>query len=62
MPENVIYSNKLVVSEEEVLCILLKRFSYPIRLGDTVPRFGRSVPQLSITAVMTNLLFNLYHQ
>ena len=60
--ENVICSNRLVVSGEEALCILLKRFSYPIRLRDIVPRIRRSVPQLSmIAADMTNLLFNMYH-
>ena len=31
IPENVICSNILVVLREEALCILLKRFSYPMR-------------------------------
>ena len=61
--ENVICSNSLGVSRKEALCILLKkRFSYPLRLEDMVPRFGGSVSQLSmIPAEMTNLLFNMYH-
>ncbi|CAB4044284.1 Hypothetical predicted protein [Paramuricea clavata] len=30
----------------EALCILLKRFAYPVRYCDMVPMFGRSVPEL----------------
>ena len=50
------------LSGEEGLCILVKRFSYPIRHGGMAPRFGLSGPELSMIAVdMTNLLFNMYH-
>ena len=28
------------------LCILLKRFAYPCRLSDLIPRFGLSEPEL----------------
>jgi len=31
----------------EALCMFLKRFAYPCRCSDTVPRFGRPVPILS---------------
>ena len=62
IPENVICSNILVVLREEVLCILLKRFSYPMCRGDMVPRLGCSDHQFSmITSDMANLLFNMYH-
>ena len=47
IPDEVIFSNRLVVSGVEAVSILHKRFSYPIRLGDMIPRFGRPVPQLS---------------
>ena len=29
-------------------CMLLKRFAYPCRLSDMIPRFGRSVPEISL--------------
>lgn len=32
----------------EGLCIALRRFAYPCRLSDLIPRFGRPVPELSI--------------
>ena len=32
----------------EALCMLLKRFAYPCRYRDMVPRFGRPVPVLSM--------------
>ena len=32
----------------ESLIMLLKRFVYPYRLSDMVPRFGRSVPEISL--------------
>ena len=50
IPDEIVFSNRLVASGIEATCILLKRYSYPIRLGDMVPRFGRSVPQLSMIA------------
>ena len=40
--------NGVVFYGIEALCILLKRFAYPCRYGDMVPRFGRAVPQLSM--------------
>ena len=32
----------------EVLCIMLKRFSYPCRYSDLVARFGHPVPVMSM--------------
>ena len=40
--------NGTVASGEEGLLMLLKRFAYPCRLSDMVPRFGRSVPEISL--------------
>ena len=40
------FFKRLVVSGVEAVSILLKRSSYPIRLGNIIPRFGRPVPQL----------------
>ncbi len=43
----------------EALCILLKRFAYPVRYCDMVPMFGRSVPELcKITQYGINHVFN----
>ena len=36
IPDEVIFSKRLVVSGVEAVSILLKRFSYPIRLGDMI--------------------------
>ena len=39
----------------------MKRFTYPCRYADFVPRFGRPVPQLSmITNLILDYLFNRY--
>ena len=46
----------------EALCILLKRFAYPVRYCDMVPLFGRSVPELCrIVHCMVNLIYENYH-
>lgn len=39
----------MVVDSVEALCICLKRFAYPCRYADLIPRFGRPVPQLCMT-------------
>lgn len=44
IPEEIKCYNRLVVDGIETLCILLKRFAYPIRYNDMIPRFGRPVP------------------
>lgn len=42
----------------EALCILLKRFAYPVRYCDMVPLFARSVPELCrIVHFMMNLIY-----
>lgn len=43
-------------------CTLLKRFAYPFRYLDMIPRFARPVPQLSmITNHMINLIYNNWY-
>ena len=43
----------------EGLCIYLKRFAYPCRHFDTMPRFGLPVPQLSkISNLVMNFVYN----
>lgn len=48
IPDTLSCPNGTVASGEEGLLMLLKRFAYPCRLSDMVPRFGRSVPELSL--------------
>ena len=63
IPNRIVCYNRVVVQGTEATCILLKRYAYPIRFGDMVPRFGRSAPQLSmIASEMTNLVYNLHHR
>ena len=42
--------NGVVVGTVEGLCIALKRFAYPCRYADLIPRFGRPVSQLCMVA------------
>lgn len=51
--------NGTAASGEEGLLMLLKRFAYPCQLSDMVPRFGRSVPEISlILAEVTDHVVN----
>ena len=62
IPDVIVCNNRLHVDGIEALCILLRRFSYPIRFGDMVPKFGRPEPQLSMIAGdMTNFVYNIHH-
>ena len=54
-------SNGVVADHIEALCMCLKRFTYPCRYADLVPRFGRPVPQLCmIIHLVVDYLFNRY--
>ena len=48
IPQYFVCSNGTVASGMEGLLMLLKRFAYPCRLSDMIPRFGRSVPEISL--------------
>ena len=51
----------MFVEPIEALCICLKRYTYPCRYADLVPRFGRPVPQLSmITNLVVDCLLDIY--
>ena len=43
----------------EALCITLRRFAYPCRYSDLIPRFGRPVPELSM---ISNLVMETIYQ
>ena len=45
--------------EWKLLCIYLKRFAYPSRYSDIIPRFGRDIPQLSM---ISNLIMNFIYE
>ena len=47
LPQKFFCSNETVANDIEALCLLLRRFAYPCRYSDLIPRFGRSVPEIS---------------
>ena len=62
LPDKIVCYNRSTVDKIEGLCILLKRFSYPCQYGDMGPRFGRSVPELSmISNKVMNLVYENFH-
>ena len=59
LPDEIICYNKTKVSGLEGLCILLRRFAYPNRLGDLCSLFGRPVEELSmIINKVVNIIFD----
>ena len=40
--------NRLKVDTTEAVFVLLKRFAYPCRFSDMVPRFAKPVPELCV--------------
>ena len=58
LPDKITCQNRFSVYTDEALCLLLRRFAYPCRYEDLVPRFGRPFPQLSMVVSETmDLLF-----
>lgn len=53
LPDKISCQNRFSVNSDEALCLLLRRFAYPCRYEDLVPRFGRPVPQLSMVVSET---------
>ena len=61
LPDDISIANRKVVPGKEALAILCRRFAYPCRYSDMIPRFGRSVPDLSlICSYMTEYLDRNY--
>ena len=59
IPDPITCYNENVVSGIEGLCICLKRYAYPCRYLDMIPRFGRPVPELCIINNYTlNFIYN----
>ena len=63
IPDVIHTNNRLLVDGIEALCIFLKRFSYPCRYSEMIPRFGRPVPQYSIISIqiMNHIFMNFGH-
>ena len=48
LPAKFTCSNGTTASATEGLCMMLRRFSYPCRYSDLIPRFGRSKPEICL--------------
>ena len=61
IPETFTCSQGSVSDGIEGLCIMLKRFSYPCRYSDLIPRFGHPVPVMSmICSTVVDFIYNLH--
>ncbi len=61
IPERFVCPNRTLKTGMEGLCVALRRFAYPCRYSDMIPRFGRSVSELSlIAAEVTDHIFNTH--
>ena len=60
LPETFTCSPGSVTNGIEGLCVMLKRFSYPCRYSDSIPRFGHPVPVMSmICNTVVDFIYNL---
>ena len=60
IPQEFVMENNLHVSGEEGFSIFLKRFAYPCRYSDMVPRFARAVPQLCM--ISNKVMWFIYNR
>ena len=58
LPDEIICCNGFHVDGSEALCIMLKRFAYPCRYLDLLPRFAKPVPQ---SCMASNHVMNLIY-
>eukprot|EP00794_Sanderia_malayensis_P001370 gene1370-biopygen1120 len=62
LPDRIKCYNGTVVNSVEALCICLKRFAYPCRYVDLIPRFARPVPHLCMVSnLVTDMIFDRFH-
>lgn len=62
IPVNIQCAQRTTCDGIEGLCMLLKRFSYPCRYSDMVPRFGRPVPEICmITNTVVDYIFDIHN-
>ena len=57
--EEITCYNRSKFSGLEAFCVFLKRFAYPFRYSDLVPRFGRPVPEV---CMMSKYVMNMLHE
>ena len=48
LPQSFTCHEETICDAIEALCITLRRFAYPCKYSDLIPRFGRPVPELSM--------------
>ena len=61
LPETFTCSQGSVTTGTEGLCTMLKRFGYPCRYSDLIPRFDLSVPVMSMTCnTVVDFVYNLH--
>ena len=62
IPGEITCYNRSVFNGIEAFCVFLKRFAYPCRYADMMPRFGRPVPELSMMSnEIMNIVYNAHH-
>ena len=62
IPGEITCYNRSVFDGIEAFCVFLKRFAYPCRYADMMPRFGRPVPELSMMSnEIMNIVYNAHH-
>ena len=62
LPETLCCHQQTEANRIEGLCMVLKRFAYPCRLGDMIHRFGWAVPEISmITTRFEKWIFDHHH-
>ena len=59
-PGEIIMYNRLKIDATEAICMLLKRFAYPCRYLDMIPRFARPTPEICIAC--NTVMHMLYQQ
>ena len=62
LPDVVRCENGVVVDSVEALCIFLKRFAYPCRYVDLIPRFARPISQLCMACnLVTDMIYDRFN-
>lgn len=62
VPAELTCYNGLKVDAVEEMCIFLKRFAYPCRYADLIPRLAKPEPQLCMIAnQMTSVIYDTWH-
>ena len=59
LPQSFTCHQETICDGIEALCITLRRFAYPCKYSDLIPRFGRPVPELS---KISNLVMDTIYQ